>query len=89
VPRNNVTDIAQRNALLKALPLQAYERLQPHLIPALLSRGQVLQDCDQDISWIYFPASGLVSLVVVMFNGVTVESSLVGNDGVVGIELPL
>ncbi len=89
MPRNNVTDIAQRNALLKALPLQAYERLQPHLIPALLSRGQVLQDCDQDISWIYFPASGLVSLVVVMFNGVTVESSLVGNDGVVGIELPL
>jgi len=38
---------------------------------------------------VFASVMAVASLVVVMFNGVTVESSLVGNDGVVGIELPL
>lgn len=89
MPRDNVAEIARRNALLKALPVHAQERLQPHLIPVSLSPGQVLQDSARDIYWVYFPTSALISLVVVMSNGGGAECSLVGNDGVVGIELPL
>jgi len=89
VSRNDVAEIAQRNALLKALPVHTHQRLQPHWIPVLLSSGQVLQDTARDICWIYFPTSALVSLVVIMTNGAAVESSLVGNEGVLGIELLL
>jgi CRP-like cAMP-binding protein len=87
--RSSVVEIARRNRLLEALPVSAQENIQPHLTPVLLSSGQVLQDSDRDIYWIYFPTSAQISLVVVMTNGAGIESSLVGDEGVVGIELPL
>jgi CRP-like cAMP-binding protein len=87
--RDPVAEIAQRNCLLKILPVRVQERLQPHLLPVFLSYGQVLQDCAQDIYWIYFPTSALVSFVHIMRDGAISESCLVGNDGMVGIELLL
>src|SRR5579883_2686235 len=74
-----------KNRLLAALPDEVYQRLLPHLEPIKLSIHQVLYDTGEPIQYIYFPHSTVVSLVATMEDGATIEISLVGREGMVGI----
>ena len=72
------------NQLLKALPDNDLQQLKPHLEQVILSPHQVLYEADESISHVYFPNDGLVSLVVSSHDGIQVESSIVGLEGLVG-----
>ena len=72
------------NRFLAALGPQDQAFLSPHLRPVTLERGAVLHEPGDAIDQIYFPHSGMVSLVAVMQNGATVETATIGRGGVVG-----
>ena len=77
-------DPVKSNRFLAALPPADYALLTPHLRPVTLERGAVLYDVGDDIEHVYFPHSGMVSLVTVMQYGATVETATVGRGGVIG-----
>jgi CRP-like cAMP-binding protein len=49
-----------------------------------LKHGQVLADTRQRVPYVYFPHSGILSAVVVLESGWTIETGMVGKDGVFG-----
>jgi len=74
-----------RNRLLAYLPAAEYRRLASQLEPLTFRRGQSLHEPHQPISHVYFPRSGVASVVTRMSEGGTVEVATIGNEGVVGL----
>ena len=72
------------NRLLAALPADEFSRLAPHLRDVLLFPGDMLHRPGEPIEQVYFIHSGIVSLLVVMEDGTTVESASIGSEGAVG-----
>src|SRR5262249_44194506 len=58
--------------------------LAPHLRAITLERGVMLHDVGEEIEDVYFPHTGMVSLVAVMQSGATVETAAMGRSGVIG-----
>jgi len=54
------------NRFLATLPPHDFSLLAPHLRTAPLERGMMLHDVGEKIEHVYFPHTGMVSLVVVM-----------------------
>jgi CRP-like cAMP-binding protein len=73
------------NQLLLAMPKSELQMLQPHLEKVSLSTGQRLYEANETVDYVYFPNSGLTSLVVTAQDGSQVESSVVGREGMIGI----
>ena len=74
-----------RNHLLASLPDSEYALLQPHLKDVPLKQGTVLAEQGEIIEQIYFPHSGMVSIVIVLEQGEkSVETATVGREGAVG-----
>src|SRR3954462_103080 len=73
------------NKLLAALPANDYLRIFPSLQTIPLKFKQVLQKQGEKVTSVYFPASGVCSIVNVMRDGRMVEVATVGNEGMVGI----
>ena len=72
------------NKLLAALPRNDFQLLLAHLAFAQLAQGDVLYEAGAEVDQVYFPLSGMVSLLVVMRDGRAVETATVGREGVVG-----
>ena len=75
---------SKSNSFLAALRPEDLSLLTPHLRSVSLERGVILQEAGDEIEHVYFPHSGMVSLVAVMQSGATVETVTVGRCGVVG-----
>ena len=71
------------NRILNALPQNIFAAFEPHLRPIDLVFGQVVAEPDQPVGHVYFPTTGVVSLVVAMKVGDMIETAMVGRDGVV------
>src|SRR5215831_10631531 len=74
----------RENQLLAALDPTDYALLRPHLSTACFARGAMLQEQEAPVVQVYFPLSGLVSLVSVMEDGHEIETAVIGRDGAVG-----
>jgi CRP-like cAMP-binding protein len=79
----------RENRLLAALPADEYERLLPDLTRVPLALGAALYESGSPLRHVYFPVSGLVSLLYTTEDGHTAEIAVVGNDGCVGVMLLL
>lgn len=77
----------RRNGILSALSPAEQERVFPHLELVPLRLGEVLYHCGETQRWAYFPVDCLVSLMNVLQDGHSVELSVVGKEGLVGIAL--
>jgi CRP-like cAMP-binding protein len=73
-----------KNRLLAALPKDECEFLLAHISPYDMVRGNVLVEMGGALEHVYFPQSGAISLVVMLQEGHSVESVMIGNDGVLG-----
>jgi CRP-like cAMP-binding protein len=83
-----VLEIDQKtNRLLAALPPPEWERWRPNLEPVDLGLGQVLSESGSAMAHVFFPTTGIVSLLYVMESGASAEIAVVGNEGIVGISL--
>jgi CRP-like cAMP-binding protein len=76
--------IPQSNHLLASLAKSDLAVLQPHLRDIDLPQSTVLFEIGHPIKLIYFPHSGVVSLVVPLASGETIETAMVGREGIVG-----
>ena len=72
------------NRLLRALPENAYQRLEPYLNSVTFSQGTILYEACDKIDTIYFPNTALISLVNILTSGTTTEVGLIGSTGMVG-----
>jgi CRP-like cAMP-binding protein len=72
------------NRLLAALPRNDFQLLVPHLASVQLAQGMVLHEAGVEVDQVYFPLSGMISMVVVMRDGKAIETATVGREGVVG-----
>lgn len=75
---------ALKNKLLASLPHRDVQLLLPHLFTVQLVQGTVLIETGEEVDQVYFPLSGMASIVVVMRDGKAVETATVGREGVVG-----
>lgn len=75
------------NHLLNSLAENEYSRIAPFLTPVELDHGEVLCETGSQMRHIYFPATAVVSLHYVLENGASAEIAVLGNEGLVGIEL--
>src|SRR5215203_2241913 len=72
------------NTLLDSLSAGDREALRPHLKSINLASKDVLYEAGDLVSDVYFPTGAIVSLVVRLSTGETLEAAMVGRDGVVG-----
>ncbi|NOJ45995.1 Crp/Fnr family transcriptional regulator [Bradyrhizobium archetypum] len=77
------------NLLLSQLSQGDFKRLEPYLKVTSFKQHSVLFEAEQEIKHVYFPTGAVVSLVVTLASGETVEAAMVGADGVVGASAAL
>ena len=73
------------NHLLAALSIEERERLLPNLERVPLPLGDVIYEADEPIRHVYFPTSGVVSVLCTTDDGASIEAATVGMEGMAGI----
>jgi len=75
-----------KNRLLLALPRRELHRLEGVLEPVLCNREEVLVDADSSLEHVYFPNSGVISIVAVYPDGSIIEMATIGREGATGFQ---
>jgi CRP-like cAMP-binding protein len=75
-----------RNRLLLALPSRHLKRLMPELEQIRCHRAQILMDADSSLDHVFFPDSGVVSVVAVYADGSIIEMATIGREGCTGVQ---
>ena len=87
--RKAALEVPVANSVLAALPRADYRRLLPGLEPVTLKFGEVLHESGAPIRYVYFPIDSVVCLLTTTEGQRTVETGLVGYEGMVGVSLAL
>jgi CRP-like cAMP-binding protein len=74
-----------QNEILRSIPDKEWQVISRKLRTLQMPSHLVLHEPHQASKFLYFPQSGLISLVVFMQDGRTVEAGIVGNEGIVGM----
>ena len=61
--------VAIKNKILAALPTEQFVRLVPHLTPVRMQRDEVVYINGDQIFYVYYPVSGLMSLLYTTSTG--------------------
>jgi CRP-like cAMP-binding protein len=72
------------NAILHRLSSKTLALIEPHLHKVKLAQGTVLHESGEAISSVYFPLSGMVSMLAVLKSGEAIEAGVIGREGFVG-----
>jgi CRP-like cAMP-binding protein len=72
------------NRLLQMLPAAEFQLLAPHLATVELAKGSILTEAGAPLQYVYLPHSGVISMMVNLSEGQTVEVAMVGRDSLVG-----
>src|SRR5580704_2006242 len=75
-----------RNRLLLALPARSLKQLMAELENVRCQSGQVLMDADSSLDHVFFPDSGVVSVVAVYADGSVIEMATIGREGCTGFQ---
>jgi CRP-like cAMP-binding protein len=73
-----------RNAILSRLPAAQLAELRRSLQPVPLEVPQPIYEPNQLIRYAYFPEGGMISVVVVMGDGSSIEVGTIGREGCAG-----
>lgn len=77
------------NRILGGLSRKEYARIAPDLQHVTLKADQVLYEPGGMMQWAYFPDTASVSILSQAESGTSIEVSLVGSEGVIGIPIVL
>lgn len=77
------------NQLLASLPVADFDLFRPHLRSIELKHKAVLVRTGELLADVYFPHSGIISLVVRLADGDTIEAAMVGHDSAFGASTAL
>ena len=75
------------NKILERLPEPDYQRLVEHIEQVRLPIGEVVAQPGVPPRWVHFPVSAVLSSMVMLEDGSTVEGSTIGNEGMDGLYL--
>src|ERR1700689_4363892 len=75
-----------RNRLLLALPVRNLKRLMLELEQIHCQRAQVLMNADSPLDHVFFPDSGVVSVVAVYADGSIIKMATIGREGCSGVQ---
>lgn len=75
------------NRLLAALPKEEYRKLLPDLEQFPLIFGELIYRPDAGVRHVYFPNSGIVSLLADVDDGGSLEVGIVGREGMAGMSV--
>jgi len=81
-----MTQAWPRNRLLLALPPRNLKRLAPELEHIPCAREQTLVEANSSLDHVFFPDSGVVSVVAVYADGSIIEMATVGREGCTGMQ---
>lgn len=84
-PGESAISSFEQNRLLALLVHGDLRQLAPDMHELALEPKSVLFEANQPIGHVYFPLTGIVSLLVVGDDGMDVEAATIGNEGVVGL----
>jgi CRP-like cAMP-binding protein len=73
-----------QNGILRQLSGKTRALIEPHLCQVKLAQGAVLHEAGEAITGVYFPLSGMVSMLAVLRNGDAIETGIIGREGYVG-----
>jgi CRP-like cAMP-binding protein len=82
----DASSIWPRNRLLLALPSGNLKRLMPELEQIRCQRAQVLMHDDSALDHVFFPDSGVVSVVAVYADGTVIEMATIGREGFTDVQ---
>ena len=82
----NASSNSLRNRLLLALPARNLKRLMPAIEHIRCQRAQILMDADSALDHVFFPDSGVVSVVAVYADGNVIEMATIGREGCSGVQ---
>ena len=74
-----------RNRLLASLKADDFSLLSGFLREVPIEQGQILEERGERVDAVYFPQSGMVSLIVEMPEDRSVEVGTVGSEGAIGV----
>ena len=75
------------NLLLRALPVDVWQRWKPSMEAVDMPLGQVLYEAGGTLAHVYFPTTAIISLLYMMESGASAEIAVAGFEGLVGISL--
>jgi len=85
-PQRRIFELGNdQNRLLVATSPEERARLRALLEPVTLLPGEILLDVDQAIDYVYFPQSGVISLLTMVKEHQFVETCTIGREGAVGL----
>jgi CRP-like cAMP-binding protein len=76
-----------KNRLLSRLSAEDEQRLRANLQPVPFDYKKILYESGQPIEHVYFPISGVTSMLKTMEDGSSAEVGTIGNEGMVGLPL--
>lgn len=83
---SNTSDIDPRsNLLLRGLTDDELGRIGPALEPVRLPRSTELESANEEIQFVYFPTSGVASIVALDEGGESVDTAMIGREGMTGL----
>jgi CRP-like cAMP-binding protein len=77
------------NRLLRALSDAELDRIRPALEPVHLPRPTELEGANEEIRFVYFPTSGVASIVAIDESGESVDTAMIGREGMTGLAVVL
>jgi CRP-like cAMP-binding protein len=60
-------------------------RIEPHLNERPFEQGQMLYDAGEEVEEVWFPMSGVVSLMTILDGDRMIETAAIGREGLVGV----
>jgi CRP-like cAMP-binding protein len=85
----DVNSLEHSNQLLSRLDAETAALLKPDLVEVSLKHGVVLHQASAEIEQVYFPTHCVVSILAETKDGKTVETSIIGPEGVVGASVAI
>jgi CRP-like cAMP-binding protein len=73
------------NRLLRGLLDDELKRIRPALEPVHLSRPTELEGANEEVRFVYFPTSGVASIVALDESGESVDTAMIGREGMTGL----
>src|SRR5262249_25776953 len=74
------------NRLLLSLPPRNLKQLVPNLEFIRCQKEQILLDVDAPLDHVFFPNSGVISVVAVYADGNVIEMATIGREGCTGVQ---
>jgi CRP-like cAMP-binding protein len=73
-----------KNQLLADLPTNVFNALRPHLVHVELQVKTLIYAPEDEVKWVYFPSSGMISLLQPTAHSRGIELATIGREGALG-----